>query len=113
MISTIRFRRERLGAAASDEMLAATDIADLLVKRGMPFREAHGVVGGVVRAAIQSGRPLSQLSRAELAEISPLLDDDFYALLEDGAWLEAKISEGGTSLSRVREQLSHARAAIA
>jgi argininosuccinate lyase len=113
MISTIRFRRERLGAAASDEMLAATDIADLLVKRGMPFREAHGVVGGVVRAAIESGRALSQLSRTELAEISPLLDDDFYALLEDGAWLEAKISEGGTSLSRVREQLSHARAAIA
>jgi argininosuccinate lyase len=113
MISTIRFRRERLGAAASDEMLAATDIADLLVKRGMPFREAHGVVGGVVRAAIQSGRPLSQLSRAELAEISPLLDDDFYALLEDGAWLEAKISEGGTSLARVREQLSHARTALA
>jgi argininosuccinate lyase len=119
MISTIGFRRERLAAAAADEMLAATDVADLLVKRGMPFREAHGIVGGVVRAALSSGRTLSQLSRDELEQISPLLvgggegEDGFYELLKEGAWLEAKVSEGGTSLPRVREQLARARAALA
>ena len=49
MLSTITFKRERLAAAAGDEMLAATDIADYLVKRGLPFRSSHGVVGGLVR----------------------------------------------------------------
>jgi argininosuccinate lyase len=112
MLSTIRFRRERLAAAASDQFLAATDIADLLVRRGMPFREAHGVVAGLVRVAVSEGKALSQLSREQLAAQSHLLDDEFYALLRDGAWLESKVSEGGTSLARVREQLERARAAL-
>jgi argininosuccinate lyase len=112
MMSSISFRRERLVAASSDEFLAATDIADLLVRRGMPFREAHGVVAGLVRSALSSGRSLSELSQSELTEASPLLDDEFYAVLRDGAWLESKMSEGGTSLVRVREQLERARAAL-
>src|SRR5262249_25782282 len=102
MMSSMTFRRERLAQAASDEFLAATDIADLLVKRGMPFREAHGVVAGLVRVAVSQGKTLSALSRDELAAASPLLDDEFYAVLSDGAWLESKVSEGGTSLARVR-----------
>ena len=113
MLAGIEFRRERLAAAAADEFLAATDIADLLVRRGMPFRESHGIVAGLVRTAIEQGKSLSELSRDELAEHSPLLDDEFYAVLRDGAWLETKVSEGGTSLARVREQLELARAAIA
>ncbi len=109
MLSSIRFRRERLAAAASDEFLAATDIADLLVHRGMPFREAHGVVAGLVREAVSRGRTLSQLGPDELAAHSPLLDEHVYSLLQDGAWLESKVSEGGTSLRRIHEQLEQAR----
>jgi argininosuccinate lyase len=112
MLATITFRRDRLAAAASDQFLAATDVADLLVRRGMPFRQAHGVVAGLVRQAIDGGKTLSELTAAELAEHSALLDEEFYRLLEDGAWLETKISEGGTSLRRVREQLEQARAAL-
>jgi argininosuccinate lyase len=112
MLSTIRFRRDRLADAAADELLAATDIADLLVRRGLPFREAHGVVAGLVRSAIDQGKPLSALTRDELASQSPLLDEEFYALLRDGAWLETKRSQGGTSLPRVREQLDRARATL-
>ena len=112
MLAGIAFRRERLAAAAGDEFLAATDIADLLVRRGMPFRESHGVVAGLVRSAIERGKPLSELSRDELAEHSTLLDDEFYAVLRDGAWLETKVSEGGTGLARVREQLALARETI-
>ncbi len=113
MVSTLTFDRDRLAAAAADQMLAATDVADLLVRRGMPFREAHGVVGGLVRVALRQGKTLSELSPAELAEQSPLLDDEFYRLLEGATWLESKISEGATSLPRVREQLARARAALA
>jgi argininosuccinate lyase len=112
MLESITFRRERLAAAASDELLAATDVADLLVRRGMPFRQAHGVVAGLVRTAIEQGEALSDLTPDELAAASPLLDEEFYALLRDGAWLESKLSEGGTSLARVREQLELAREAL-
>jgi argininosuccinate lyase len=93
-------------------MLAATDVADLLVRRGVPFREAHGVVAGLVRSAIEQDKALSDLTPEELAGHSPLLDDEFYALLRDRAWLETKRSQGGTSLARVREQLDRARAAL-
>jgi argininosuccinate lyase len=112
MVSSLRFHRERLADASGDEMLAATDVADLLVRRGMPFREAHGVVAGLVRTAVDRGVALSELDAEDLAAASPLLDDGFYALLADGAWLESKVSEGGTSLARVREQLEHARRAL-
>jgi argininosuccinate lyase len=109
MLAGITFRRDRLAAAATDEFLAATDIADLLVRRGLPFREAHGVVAGLVRSALAQGKVLSELDRSELETVSPLLDDEFYAVLQQGAWLESKVSEGGTSLGRVREQLAQVR----
>jgi argininosuccinate lyase len=109
MIEGIAFDRERLAAAAGDEFPAATDVADLLVRRGMPFRESHGVVAGLVRRAVESGRTLSQLRPEELAEHSGLLDDEYYAVLRGEAWLESKDSEGGTSQRRVREQLAQAR----
>src|SRR5437660_389445 len=112
MLRSISFRRDRLAAAASDEMLAATDVADLLVRRGMPFREAHGVVAGLVRYAVARGHALSELSAEEIAAASPLLDDEYYAVLDQGAWLESKVSEGGTSLHRVREQLVRLRAEL-
>ena len=57
MLAGTSFDRERLAAAAADEALAATDVADLLVKRGVPFRTAHGIVGGLVRAAEEQGKP--------------------------------------------------------
>jgi argininosuccinate lyase len=113
MLAGVAFDRTRLGAAASDEMIAAVDVADLLVRRGMPFREAHGIVGDLVRTAEDSGRTLSELTPAELGDRSGLLDDEYYAVLAGSAWLESKVSEGGTALVRVREQLEAARAALA
>ena len=113
MLSTIAFKRERLAEAAGDEFLAATDIADYLVKRGLPFRSSHQVVGGLVRLAVGSGRTLSELTPTELVDASPLLEPDgFYALLADGAWLESKASRGGTGSTAVREQLAYAQAAL-
>ena len=112
MLGGMTFKRERLAAAATDEMLAAVDVADMLVKRGVPFRQSHGIVAGLVREAVSSGRVLSELSPEELRRHSDVLDDEFYAVLSQAAWLESKESEGGTSLDRVREQLAHARAAL-
>jgi argininosuccinate lyase len=112
MLAGIRFDRERLAAAAADELIAATDVADLLVRRGVPFRQSHGIVAGLVRTAVDSGRGLSELTREEIAQHSPLLDDEYYEVLQQQSWLESKVSEGGTALHRVREQLAHARAEL-
>jgi len=112
MLGGARFSRERMLDAATDEFLAATDVADLLVRRGLPFREAHAVVAGLVRRALESGRTLSELPPGELAEAHELLDDEVYDVLAQASWLESKVSEGGTALRRVREQLDRARATM-
>jgi argininosuccinate lyase len=109
MLAGLRFDRERLAEAASDELLAATDVADLLARKGMPFREAHGVVGDMVRSALESGVKLSDLSREELAAHSDLLDDSYYDLFEAGRSIESKSSSGGTAAVRLTEQLGAAR----
>ena len=113
MLDGIRFNRERMSAAASDEFIAATDVADTLVRAGVPFREAHRIVGGIVRAAVERGKKLSELTEEELRELAPQLDGRFYELLEQGAWLESKVSDGGTALPRVRDQLAQARHVLA
>ncbi|MGI9097369.1 MAG: argininosuccinate lyase [Solirubrobacteraceae bacterium] len=114
MIRGARFDRARMSAAASDDLIAATDVADLLVKRGVPFRECHGIVAGLVRIAVDSGRTLGELTDDELTAASEQLDPaEFRALLTQSSWLESKVSEGGTALARVREQLELARAALA
>jgi argininosuccinate lyase len=105
MVAGARFSRERMAGAAADELIAATDLADLLVKRGTPFREAHGVVAGLVREAVDSGRSLAEVA-------VPALGDEAAQVLERSSWLESKVSEGGTSLERVREQLERARALL-
>ena len=113
LLRSTRFDRERMASAAADEMLAATDVADLLVRRGVPFRESHGIVAELVRRAVENGKLLSELDPAEVAEVAPQLDAGLGDVLAEGAWLESKVSEGGTSLERVREQLARARHVLA
>jgi argininosuccinate lyase len=113
MIAGARFQRERMQAAAGDDLIAATDIADLLVRRGVPFRECHGIVAGLVRTAVDSGRGLGDLTDDELRAASPHLDGEVRDVLAQRSWLESKVSEGGTSSARVAEQLVAARALLA
>ncbi len=115
MLEGVRFSRERMREAAADELVAATDIADLLVRLGMPFRESHGVVAGLVRGALDDGRALSALSDEELAAHSPLLAQnaaEYRRVLQESSWIESKRSQGGAALERVREQLALAREAL-
>ena len=110
MLSGIEFDRDRMSAAASDELIAATDVADLLVREGVPFREAHGIVGGLVRGAVERGGSLSDLSDEDLQRLAPQLPPEgFRAVLEQSSWLESKVSDGGTSLARIGDQLTRAR----
>jgi argininosuccinate lyase len=109
MLAGIEFDRERLEAASGDEMLAATEIADLLVRKGVPFREAHGIVGGLVRDAVEEGRALSDFTGEELSARSEHLDDSYYEVLKRSSWLESKRIAGGTGSETLARQIGEAR----
>jgi argininosuccinate lyase len=113
MLAGIAFDRERMADASADEMLAATEIADLLVRRGVPFREAHGIVGGLVRDAVERGVSLSELSEEDLRQRSEHLDGSFYEVLRRESWLESKRIEGGTSSVSLAEQMALAGQTLA
>ena len=113
MLAGIEFDRERLEAASGDEMLAATEVADLLVRRGVPFREAHGIVGGLVREAVEQGRSLSELTEEELLAASEHLDASYYEVLRRSSWLESKRIEGGTSSQALEQQIERAEETLA
>jgi len=113
MLAGIEFDRERMEDASGDEMLAATEVADLLVRRGVPFREAHGIVGGLVRDAVESGRALSELTSEDLRKRSEHLDDAYYEVLKRSSWLESKTIAGGTGSAPLAAQLQEARETLA
>jgi len=106
MLEGIEFDRARLAAASEDEMLAATEIADLLVKKGVPFREAHAIVGGLVREAVEQGRALSELRPEELRARSEHLDDSYFEVLKRSNWLESKRIDGGTGSKALARQIA-------
>jgi argininosuccinate lyase len=113
ILDGIEFDRERLEAASGDEMLAATEVADLLVRRGVPFREAHGIVGDLVRDAIEGGKSLSDLTPEELQRRSEQLDESYYEVLQQGSWLESKRIAGGTGSAPLAAQIESARETLA
>jgi argininosuccinate lyase len=112
MLEGIVFKRERMADASSDQMLAAVDIADLLVRKGVPFREAHGIVGSLVRYSVEQNKQLGELTDDELAQFSDELGDDYRALLSGTGWIESKVSQGGTSSAALDEQFKLAAAAL-
>jgi argininosuccinate lyase len=113
MLAGIEFDRERLEAASGDEMLAATEVADLLVRRGVPFREAHGIVGGLVRDAVEQGKTLSELSPEDLRARCGHLDESYYEVLKRSNWLESKRIDGGTSSAALARQMEEAGETLA
>ena len=83
-------------------------LADYLVLKNVPFREAHGIVGRAVAFGIAQGRELDQLSLAELREFSPVIEEDVYAVLSVEGSVNSRVSEGGTGIVRVREAVAQA-----
>ena len=99
------FRPERLHQAVEEDFSNATDVADYLVARGVPFREAYQLVGAVVRRCLEQGCLLRDLSLEAWQDLHPAFEADLFAALEPKAVVAARRSEGGTGFDRVDEQL--------
>jgi argininosuccinate lyase len=100
------FREDRLRAAASDPVLFATDAADYLVHKGVPFRQAHDLIGKVLRESERQGRPWTQLSLADVKNISPLFDADFLTGPSVESAIATKTVPGGTATESVRSAIA-------
>ena len=111
-IRTLRVNAPVMAAAASDPMLLATDVAEHLVQRGLPFREAHQVVGRVVAHALETGVPLSELSRDTLQGFDPRLDFEPASFFSVERSLEARTITGGPARAEVERALEDARAVL-
>jgi argininosuccinate lyase len=101
-LASTKFNADRLRAAASNPALLATEAADCLVRKGIPFRQAHDIVGKVLREAEKQGVSFTALSLEKLKQISPAFDSDFVKSLSVEAALAAKKVPGGTAPESVR-----------
>ena len=106
MISTLTFNTELMAASAPQGFALATDIAEWLVRQGVPFREAHEIAGACVRAAELRGVELWDLSPGDFSEISSYLTPEVSAVLTLQGSLDSRSAFGGTAPVRVREQLA-------
>jgi len=108
VIATLKVHPQRMAEALDDGMLA-TDLADYLVRRGVPFRRSHHLVGQVVRHALERGVPQRELPLDEFKEVAEEFGEDVYRVLDFRRSVEARDSYGGTATQAVRQQLARAR----
>jgi len=113
MVSTLTFHSERLRSLAPQGFSLATDIADWLVRRRVPFAEAHDIAGACVRRCEADGIELTELSADDLAEISPQLTAGVHTVLTVQGSINSRNGRGGTATARVREQLAEVAAELA
>ncbi|MBW6468771.1 MAG: argininosuccinate lyase [Coriobacteriia bacterium] len=113
MLSTIGIDTERMRAAAHGGFMAATDLADYLVGTGMPFRDAHEVVGRLVLTLERKGRTLQDLTPDEFAAVDPAFGEDAARAVDIDAVVARRVSEGGTGGDAVAVQLTRCRDVLA
>jgi argininosuccinate lyase len=112
LLTGVTVKPEAMRAAVMQGFATATDLADYLVKKGVPFRDAHEVVARAVRTAEAAGRDLADLPLAELQAFSPVIADDVHAVLTLEGSLAARDHLGGTAPAQVRAAIARARARL-
>jgi argininosuccinate lyase len=112
MVGGIRVRAERMREAAAEGFSTATDLADYLVRKGLPFRDAHEAVARAVRAAADQGCDLSELGVETLRTFSSLVGDDVLQVLTLEGSVSARRHRGGTAPEAVRQAITRARARL-
>lgn len=113
MVATMKVNKDRMRQAVNQDFSNATDIADFLVGQGMPFREAHEVIGKTVLYCIQNNKFLLDLKLDEFKQFSDLFDDRIYAVLQPEQVVNARNVYGGTATKQVTEAIARAEAKLA
>jgi argininosuccinate lyase len=112
MVPHLQPNRDAMRRAALQGFATATDLADYLVRKGIPFRDAHEVVGKAVRLGIDTGRDLAELSLDELQSLSGTIEQDVFDVLTLEGSIMARNHLGGTAPEQVRRAVTTARAAL-
>ena len=105
MLPSIKLNKKRMAKAAEAEFCCATDVADYLAKKGVPFRTAHGVTGRIVRRCIETGRTLQNMIAEDYRQFAPEFDDDICDVVKGKSCAEARSSFGGASPESVKQNL--------
>ncbi len=113
MMSQIGLNTERMEEAAAEDFTCATDVADYLAKKGVPFRTAHGIVGGIVRECLERGRTLSDMTLAEYKAHSPVFEEDITEIVKAKNSANSRSSVGGSSVSAARAGIDSVRRRLA
>jgi len=112
MMQTVKVNRENMRAATLKGFSTATDLADYLVKKGVPFRDSHEIVGKAVRYGIENSKDLAEMSLAELQVFSSKIENDIYEVLTPEGSCAARDHFGGTAPNQVRQAIERARKKI-
>jgi len=112
LIPTITVHEERMASAVREGFLEATELADYLVEQGMPFREAHAVIGRIVLHCSKQNIRLGDLSHGDLYEFSSLFGEDALRLLDPTVMVDRRDHPGGTARARVQQALEDAKASL-
>lgn len=109
MIATLKVNKDKMRDSTKHDLSNATELADYLAAKGVPFRQAHGIVGKLVLDCIQTHRDLQDMSLKELQKASPVIQNDVYRELDPEVAVERRNSEGGTGFKQVRAQIERAK----
>ena len=110
MIALMKVKAENMRVAAARGFSTATDVADYCVRKGLPFRQAHEVVGKTVRYCVENGKDIPELSLEEFRRFSPLIENDIYDFVTLEASVNARRATGGTARAAVEREIARARA---
>ena len=105
----LEFRTQRLAAAVDEDFSNATDVADYLAGKGVPFREAYNLVGKVVKTSIAAGKLLKDLTLEEWQQLHPAFAEDIYTAISPRQVVAARNSYGGTGFAQVNQAIGAAR----
>src|SRR5690606_33958129 len=113
MVPAIEVKADNMREAARRGFSTATDLADYVVRKGIPFRDAHEIVGSAVAHGIRTGKDLAEMSLEELRQFSPVIDDDVFAVLTLEGSVAARDHFGGTAPAQVRAAVARGRERVA
>jgi len=109
MLATLTVNEDRMAAATTNDFSNATELADYLASKGIPFREAHAIVGKLVLEGLKTNRPLQDIPLSEYQQISPLIQEDVYHDLDAKVAVERRHSLGGTGFAQINLEIQRAQ----